>query len=296
MSALVPAIAGALIVVGLLGALLAMRPSPDLPATAPARSRIPGRLTRRVEGLSKRTKQLLVGGFLVGLFIALVTGWFVAVLLVPAAAAGVPFLLSSPESNSQIGRIEAMEEWTRSLSGILTAGAGLEQALIATLRSTPEEIRPEVTRLAGRLRARWGTEDALRAFADELDDATGDLIAGNLILGARRRGGGVAAVLDALAESTAADVRARREIESDRAKPRSTARLVTLVTVGVLVFMALTGSYIAPYGTPLGQVILLVLLTLYVAILIWMKHMARGTKLPRFIGAGAKTSATGAVP
>lgn len=290
MSALVPALAGALILAGILGAVVAMRPTPVEPATAPTRTKVPGRLTRRVQSLSTRTKQLLVGGFLAGLFIALITGWFVAILLVPAAAAGIPFLLSSPESTAQIARIEAMEEWTRSLSGILTAGVGLEQALIATLRSTPDQIRPEVTRLAGRLRARWDTEDALRAFADELDDATGDLIAGNLILGARRRGGGVAAVLEALAESTAADVRARREIESDRAKPRSTARLVTLITVGVLGFMSLTGSYIAPYGSPFGQVVLVILLSAYVAVLIWMKHMARGTKLPRFIGASATTA------
>ena len=85
-----------------------------------------------------------------------------------------------------------------------------EQALVSTLRSTPEPIRPEVARLVSRLRARWSTEDALRAFADDLDDATGDLIAANLILGARRRGAGLASVLEGLAESVAADVRARR--------------------------------------------------------------------------------------
>ena len=53
-------------------------------------------------------------------------------------------------------------------------------------------------------------------FADDLDDATGDLVAANLILGARRRGGGVASVLESLAESVAADVQARRAIEADR--------------------------------------------------------------------------------
>ena len=68
-------------------------------------------------------------------------------------------------------------------------------------------------------------------FADDLDDATGDLVAANLILGARRRGAGLASVLEGLAESVAADVRARREIEADRAKPRATARWVTLITV-----------------------------------------------------------------
>ena len=93
-----------------------------------------------------------------------------------------------------------------------------------------------------RLRARWDTETALRAFADELDDATGDLIAANLILGARRRGAGLASVLEGLAESVAADVRARRQVEADRAKPRATARWVTLISASVLVVLALSGD------------------------------------------------------
>ena len=169
-----------------------------------------------------------------------------------------------------------MEEWTRSLSGVLTVGVGLEQALVATLRSTPAPIPPEVTRLVARLRARWATEDALRAFADELDDATGDLVAANLILGARRRGAGLASVLEGLAESVAADVRARRQVEADRAKPRATARWVTMITVGVLVILAVSGTYVEPYGTPLGQVILVVLLAAYVATLVWMRRMAIG--------------------
>src|SRR3954471_21574850 len=97
-------------------------------------------------------------------------------------------------------------------------------------------------------------------FADDLDDATGDLVAANLILGARRRGAGLASVLESLAESVAADVRARREIEADRAKPCATARWVTIITLSVLGFLALSGDYVAPFGTPLGQLLLTVLL------------------------------------
>ncbi|KGN41900.1 membrane protein [Knoellia aerolata DSM 18566] len=244
-----------------------------------------------MQSMTKRTQRLLFVGAGVGHLVAILTGWVVAIIFVPALIAGLPWLLSSPEANDKIERLQAMEEWTRSLSGILTVGAGLEQALIATLRSTPDEIRPEVARLASRLRARWSTEDALRAFADEVDDATGDLISANLILAARRRGAGLAAVLEALAESVAADVRARREIEADRAKPRATARAVTFITLGVLGFLALNGDYIEPYGSPLGQMILLTLLALYVVTLIWMKRMALGGKLPRFIGAAAKEAA-----
>ncbi|MDN5797258.1 MAG: type II secretion system F family protein [Intrasporangium sp.] len=293
MSALVAALAGALLTAGLLGIAAGTRltPTSTTGAPSPARARLLAGLSRRYRALSVRTRRLLAAGLAAGVLIALATGWLLAALIVPAAAAGLPYLLSSPESAARVERLEAMEEWTRSLAGILTAGVGLEQALIATLRSTPSQLRAEVARLAARLRARWATEDALRVFADELDDATGDLIAGNLILAARRRGPGVASVLEALAESVAADVRARREIESDRAKPRSTARWVTIITIGVLAFLAVTGQYVAPYGSPFGQVLLSLLLGLYVATLIWMKRMAAGQRLPRFIGAAAKQAA-----
>jgi Flp pilus assembly protein TadB len=177
-----------------------------------------------------------------------------------------------------------MEEWTRSLAGVLTVGIGLEQALVATLRSAPAPILDEVERLVARLRARWDTETALRAFADELDDSTGDLIAANLILGARRRGAGLASVLEGLAESVGADVRARRQVEADRAKPRATARWVTMISASVLGLLAISGSYVEPYSTPLGQVLLIALLSAYVATLVWMRRMANGRPLPRFLG------------
>jgi tight adherence protein B len=282
---LIPALAGALLVAGLIGIVAGLRRTPK-PPPAPhgARVGVPGWL-RSVTG---RTRILILVGLAVGVLVALLTGWLVAVLLVPAAVAGLPVLLSAPPAASKIERLEAMEEWTRSLSGVLTVGIGLEEALIATLRSTPDPIRPEVTRLVARLRARWSTEEALRMFADDLNDATGDLVAANLILGARRRGAGVASVLESLAESVAADVRARRAIEADRAKPRATARWVTLITVGVLAVLGLTGSYITPYRTPLGQMILVLLLGGYVATLVWMRRMAAGKPLPRFLGATAR--------
>jgi len=277
MIALIPALAGALIVAGVIGLILGLRP-------APVREKRPAtRRMRRLGELDRTTRMLLLGGVASGVVAWLVTGWVLAIVAVPVAAVGLPMLLSSGSASSRIARLEAMEEWTRSLSGVLTVGVGLEQALVATLRSTPAAVAPEVTRLVARLRARWGTEDALRAFADELDDSTGDLIAANLILGARRRGAGLASVLEGLAESVAADVRARRQVEADRAKPRATARWVTLISAGVLVILAVSGTYVAPYRSPLGQVILVSLLSAYVATLIWMKRMAMGRNLPRFL-------------
>lgn len=285
MTPLIPAFGGALVVLGILGVIAGLRERP-VRTPAPVRHRLP---TIRVP---KRTRWLLAAGLVLGVTAALLTGWLLAVVVIPVAAIGLPVLLSSGGETEQIRRLEAMEEWIRGLSGVLTSGVGLEQALIATLRSTPDAIRPEVGRLVARLRARWSTEAALRAFADDLDDATGDLIAANLILGAKRRGPGLASVLEALAESVSADVRARRQVEADRAKPRTTARWVTIITIGVLAVLAFTGTYVDPYKSPIGQLLLSVLLGAYAAVLIWMRRMAAGKPLPRFIGVAAREEAS----
>ena len=46
-----------------------------------------------------------------------------------------------------------------------------------------------------------------------------------------------------------------------------------------------------PYTTVFGQVILALLLGVYVAVLVWMRRMAAGKPLPRFIGAAARGEA-----
>ena len=281
MTALLAALSGALVTAGVLGVIASLRPRPVAPPTNPRRT---AALRRRVRKIPTRTRVLALVGFGAGALVAVLSGWLVAVVAIPLAVVGLPSLLRSPAETAQIERLEAMAEWTRNLAGVLTVGVGLEQALVATLRSTPEAIKPEVSRLVARLRARWSTEDALLKFADELDDATGDLVAAYLILGARRRGAGLASVLQGLAESVADDVTARRKVEADRAKPRATARNVTLITLGVLGFLAFNGQFMAPYGTPLGQALLAVLLGAYAGTLVWLKRMSVGEPLPRFLG------------
>ena len=135
------------------------------------------------------------------------------------------------------------------------------------------------------------TEAALRAFADDLNDVTGDLVAANLILAARRRNRSLAKVLQGVAESVAEDVASRRRVEAGRDKPRGSARIVTLFSVSVLAVLAFTGDYVAPYATPGGQVILLVLLAAYAGALLWMRTMAAGAPLPRILGPAARAGA-----
>lgn len=235
--------------------------------------------------MSRRTRYALAVGLVVGIVIAVATGWLIAVVLAPAAAAGLPFLLSAPGSKTRVERLEALEEWSRSLAGVLVTGQTLRSALIKSARTAPAPIHTEVATLAARLRSNTSLDEALMGFADDVDDATGDLVA--VLLAATGEQPGRAAVLEAIAESTSDDVRARRRIEADQNKPRTTARVITAFTIGVLGFFSLSGRYIEPYRTPIGQVILGLLLAAYVAALLWMRSMATGKPLPRFLGASS---------
>jgi Flp pilus assembly protein TadB len=219
-----------------------------------------------------------------GLLAWLLTGWPVLGLIAVATVVGLPLLLStSTVAANAIDRVEAVEEWTRRLADVLTVGVGLEQAITSSVRTVAEPIRAEVTALAARVGARWPTEHALRAFADDLADATGDLVVASLILGHRRRGPGLARALTAVADSVAEEVAMRRRVEADRAKPRTTARAVTVITLGVVGLGLLNRSYVAPYGTPLGQLVLAGITTGFVASLAWMRAVTLGNPPPRLL-------------
>ena len=297
MTALIAALATAAVLGGILLVVAGLRPVPETelvarpqsPRMLRLRAALSGALVEGPDERRRRTQLVLaVGG---GLLAFLLTGLALMVLAVPVAVLGLPKLLGTPGSAADVDRLEALEEWTRNLAGVLAVGVSLEQAIQASLRSTPDPIRPQVETLVARLATRWQTDAALRAFAGDLDDATGDLVAASLILSAKRRGAGLVSVLDGLAASVAEDVRTRRQIEADRAKPRSTARAVTFITLGVLVLLALNRTYIEPYTSPLGQALLAVLLSAYTATLLWMRQMTSGRPTPRFLGNPAPGSA-----
>lgn len=287
MTTLLAGVCGALIVGGLLLAVYGMIPQPERPPSTKPRLDF-GRPGRWWASLPAWQRWAVIASLPAGVLIGVTTGWMIAAVVLPAAVLGLPALLMVSNTDAEISRMDAITEWTRNLSGVLTAGQGIEAAIQASLRSAPEPIRPHVATLVARMRSHWPTEQALRAFADDLDDATGDLVCAALVLGASRRGDGLASVLTGLAESVSADVRGRRLIEADRAKTRSAARMVTLLSIGGLLFFGLNGRYFAPYATGLGQLILLALLGIYGLLLWWLRRMAEIAPAPRFLGAKAQ--------
>lgn len=220
----------------------------------------------------------------VGLGVGAVTGWPVLGLGVLAALIGLPALMGSDaRAEAQIDRVEAVEEWIRRLADVLAIGVGLEQAIQTAARTAPAAIADAVTTLSARLSARTPTELALRRFADDLDDPAADLVVAALILAARRRGPGVATALTAIADSVAEEVAARRRIEADRAKPRTTARAVTAITLMIIAAGLMNREYTSPYATPVGQAVLAATLGFFGAALWWMHSMTRSARPERIL-------------
>ncbi|MEV4506702.1 type II secretion system F family protein [Streptomyces klenkii] len=237
-----------------------------------------------------RRSSRLGGALVLGLGVWLFTSWPMGGLVTAVIVAGLPWLLNPGSgAKEQIARLEALEEWVRRLSDIHTVGVSLEQSIQRSLQTVPQPIAGEVTRLVSRLQAGWLPQDAYRQFADEMDDAICDEVAALLILHVEDRGAGLGRALTDLAAALAQEVLARREVEADRQKPRTNDRWVTIFCLVIVAVSMLSGAYVEPYSTPVGQLVLIGLGIAFVLIKVWMRRMAVIEPTPRFLSSADRT-------
>ncbi len=280
-----PALIGVLVTLAITGLILAI--TGMIKVSSEERIRPPGRtqtfITNTIADITKQQKVVGIVGLATGFVIWLISGWVIYLLVAPAAALGLPLLLGSGKDKETLKRLEALESWTRGLSGLTTAGIGLEETILSSLKSAPLQIQPELQRLCARINARWKTADSLRAFAADLNDTTADIIVAHLILAERQRGDGLSDALTDLAESIFDEIKVRRSIETDRAKARSNIRMITGITAGLLALIPLLSQYMQPYSTPTGQLILLALISANALLLLWMTKIMRIPSSPRIL-------------
>jgi Flp pilus assembly protein TadB len=262
--------------IGVLIAVAAWTTPPD-----PERRRRPlvegGRLAR-LAGAAGAGVAALVG-----------TGWLVAGLT--AAVAGLVLVGVWQQRGRRTGgreqaRIEGLAAWCEQLRDLLSADNGILGTINATVATCPTALRPEATRLATRL-GRQAPEVAVRQFAAELDDPSGDLVA-SVILLATTHSGRTAELLSELAATIRERSTMRLRVEADRAGQRSEAKFVLgfglAVIVGVLVFGRGT-TFLDAYDTPSGQVVLAVVAALYGAGIFWLTRLTRFDRPARFLDA-----------
>ena len=227
---------------------------------------------------------LVTGALVAGLAAYALSGWLAGALLVVGGVVAAPrFWAGRADHQREVARVEAIAAWTEMLRDTIAGAAALEQAIAATGPLAPAPIAEPVARLALHLDIE-PLPVALRRFADDVDHPTCDFVVAALVIAAEKEARELGPLLGQLATCARDEAKMRTRIWIDRAKTRTSVKVIAgcvlLFAAGLLIF---SRSYLEPYDTGVGQVVLLVIGATFAASLVAMDRMARIEVPERFV-------------
>jgi Flp pilus assembly protein TadB len=223
---------------------------------------------------------------IVGVLVLAATGWVVAGIGTAILAFCWNGLTGAASERRSVARLEGLATWTESLRDTIAGAAGLEQAIPASIRVASPTLAEPLGRLVDRMHTRVALPDALRRFADDLNDPSADLIIAALIINSRLRGPGLRDLLGALANSVREELEVRRKVSAERRSTRRSVQIVIGVSVGLAVGLAVFDhSFLAPYDNAFGQVVLVLVTLVYAAGIWWLRRLATFEEPPRLLAA-----------
>ncbi|GAB3682168.1 type II secretion system F family protein [Actinocorallia lasiicapitis] len=248
----------------------------------------PGRPTRKQarQDLIRRLTTRTGVAAIVGVLVLILTRW-------PVAAGGMALLVlgwdsvtgGASEERKAMARLEGLASWAESLRDTIAGAVGLEQAIPSSVRAASPALQPPLRALVDRLHTRVPMPDALRRFADELNDPSADLIISALILNARLRGPGLREMLGALSTSARQELDMRRRVAAYRAQTRRSVQIVVGFSVSVALGLAVFNrGYVEPYNSALGQLVLGFIVALYAGGFFWLRKLAKFQLPERLLG------------
>ena len=306
MASLTVVFLGALVGLGLLVCVLAFRPRPPKEETDKQESKQLSLRRFRAKGtraearlaLARRALQLsLAGGFgIAGWF---VTGWPVAAILGAVAGFVGPQVMRAPRARRAVAdEIEAYSQWTEQVRDLVRASGSLFEAVTLSADNAPARLRPHVVNMATVART-LGLPRALDWFAAEMRSPFADRI----VLGMKIAWDSGARVTEAF-DSTArgmrneVELRRRNEVANSRAWTQVMAILfVTFISVSFM--FVFNRGFFDPFGTLIGQVILLSVGVLIFGNVFWVLKLSASNLPARLLsadhaGGGVAAAAAGA--
>ena len=261
---------------GLIGTLRLARGKDLLPPRAAAR--------RKVAAPTDAARNMMIA-LIVGVAATALTRWPVAGIMAAALVVMWPKLARAGAiEKANVAKVEAIASWTESLRDAAASESALESAIPATLGGAPMLLARPLRNLVNRLELRHPLPTALARFADEIDDPGADMVVAALALNAQQRAGSLKRVLTTLASNTRAELEMRRKVLSERNGVRRQSNQVAL---GILALAGVQAvflrDWVAPYGTPAGQLVLAVLAGVYLALLIRAQRLAAPELHQRFL-------------
>jgi Flp pilus assembly protein TadB len=246
-------------------------------------SRGPGWLERQLRQVFGVRGAVAAG---VGILALLATGWVVAAVGMAALAFSWRGLTGAAGERRALVRLEGLAIWTESLRDTIAGAVGLEQAIPASMRVASPSLSLPLARLVDRMHTRVPLPDALRRFADDLDDPSADLIIAALIINSRLRGPGLRDLLGSLAHSVREELDVRMKVNADRKSTRRSVQIVVLVSVGMAIALAvLDHRFLKPYNGTIGQAVLIVVVCVYAAGILWLRKLAHFDAPQRLLAA-----------
>jgi len=227
-----------------------------------------------------------------GILILLATRWVVAGIGVGLLAYHWRSVSGANSERAAIARLEGLATWTESLRDTIAGAVGLEQAIPSSTRIAAPAIREPLLKMVDRLHTRMPMSDALRQFATDLDDPSADLIIAALIINSRLRGPGLRDLLGALSRSVREELDMRRKVSAERRSTRRSVQIVIGVSVGMAILLALLDrSFLSPYSSPFGQLVLALIAVLYGLGIAWLRRLAKFESPQRMLGDAAPPGA-----
>ncbi len=256
---------------------------------------LPPRRPGRGSGRLERQLKELVGvrgavAAAAGALVLVATGWVVAGVGTALLVLGWRGIGGAAGERKAMARLEGLAMWTESLRDTIAGAVGLEQAIPASLRAAAPSIAGPLGRLVDRLHTRVALPEALHKFADDLDDSSADMIIAALIINARLRGPGLRDLLGALSGSVREELDMRRKVGAERRATRRSVQIVVAISVGLAMGLAIFNhGYVKTYDSPLGQLVLVIVVAFYAAGFIWLRKLANFDPPERlFAGTGGE--------
>lgn len=190
---------------------------------------------------------------------------------------------SSLDQRSQHELVEAIAVWTEDIRDLVTASAGIMDAIMAAGQRPASPIADSVERLTASLHYQ-SIEVALRDFADDVSHPTCDFVVAALVVAARHQARDLSPLLTHLARCTRAECGMYMRIWVSRARSRTAVRIVLGASMSFFVGTALLSSeYLGPYATLEGSIVASMVVTLFAASAIWMSRISTVALPGRFL-------------
>lgn len=224
-------------------------------------------------GMKPRT---LAVAILAAVVMVLLTRWVIAGFAAIVVVMLWPMIFGGAAvSDRRLARLEAVATWTESIRDLVKGGIGLEETIPASAQTAPAVIRPHLSRLAGNIAVRVDLRTALQEFADDIDDEGVDVVVAALILNSRLQGPELVQLLTTLSGSLRQELDMRTKIETQRKGLRRQARSIVVV-IGLLIIgqAVFARSYVEPYGTVTGQILLAVFIMMWIGAFIRIRVLS----------------------